>query len=93
MHDHARAYFSLLLAGDYLEDAGGSEWRYQLFDAGFHPARLPHCDLIGAAGTRFLCLEVSADPLDGADVRLRSAPTLGTTLQELGRRASSGESG
>lgn len=75
-HEHAQAYFSLLLAGDYLEEAGGSEWRYQPFDAGFHPARVPHCDSIGAAGARFLCLEVSAEPLDAADVRVWNAPAL-----------------
>ena len=75
-HEHAQAYFSLLLAGDYLEDAGGSEWRYRPFDAGFHPARVPHRDTIGAAGARFLCLEISADPLDAADVRVWNAPAL-----------------
>jgi AraC family transcriptional regulator len=76
VHDHAQAYFSLLLAGDYLESVGGKEWRYRPFDAGFHPARLPHRDSIGAAGARFLCLEVSAGSLAAADLRLSNAPTL-----------------
>ena len=76
VHDHAQAYFSLLLAGDYQENVGGSEWRYRRFDAGFHPARFPHCDSIGAAGARFLCLEVFADTLDSAGVCLSDVPTL-----------------
>jgi AraC family transcriptional regulator len=70
MHAHVQAYFSLLLAGDYLESSGGSEWRYQPFDAGYHPAQLPHRDSIGAAGARFICLEVSAAALDAAEVRI-----------------------
>lgn len=70
LHEHAQAYFSLLLAGDYLESAGRTERRYQAFDAGFHPARLPHCDAIGPAGARFLCLEVSAAVLDASEVRI-----------------------
>jgi len=70
IHEHAQAYFSLLLAGDYHESAGGSDWSYRPFDAGFHPARLPHRDSIGPAGARFLCLEVSAAALDAAEVRI-----------------------
>jgi len=70
MHEHAQAYFSLLLAGDYLESSGGGEWRYQPFDAGFHPAQLPHRDSIGAGGARFICLEVSAAALETAEVRI-----------------------
>jgi len=75
-HDHAQPYFSLLLAGDYLENAGGNEWRYRPFDAGFHPAGLPHRDCIGAAGARFLCLEVCATALDAADVRIVNSASL-----------------
>jgi AraC family transcriptional regulator len=76
VHDHARAYFSLLLAGDYVENADHDEWRYQPFDVGFHPARFPHRDCIGAAGARFLCLEVCAEVLDAADVQLLNSPSM-----------------
>jgi AraC family transcriptional regulator len=86
MHDHAQAYFSLLVAGDYLENAASREWRYHPFEAGFHPARLPHRDSIGGAGARFLCLEVFADPLQAFDVRVWDSPALlpaSTSLQLL----------
>jgi AraC family transcriptional regulator len=76
VHDHAQAYFCLLLAGDYVEGTAGRELRYRPFEVGFHPARFPHRDAIGNAGARFLCLEVRADPLGAADVRLRDAPAL-----------------
>jgi AraC family transcriptional regulator len=75
-HEHAQAYFSLLLAGEYLESAGRSEWRYRRFDTVFHPARVPHRDSIGEAGARFICLEVSAAALDVAEVGTPRCPSL-----------------
>lgn len=73
-HAHAQAYFSLLLAGDYLESAGRSEWRYRRFDAVFHPAQVPHRDSIGNGGARFLCLEVSAAAFDVAEMGAPACP-------------------
>ena len=75
-HDHALAYFCMLISGDYVETIAGREFNYELFEVGFHPARTPHRDAIGHSGGRFLCLEVRSEPLTAAEVRIHDAPAL-----------------
>ncbi|HTI45517.1 MAG TPA: AraC family transcriptional regulator [Casimicrobiaceae bacterium] len=75
-HDHALAYFCMLTDGRYVETIGGRDFDYAPFEVGFHPARMPHRDAVGARGARFLCLEIHAPALDEAQVRLRASPAL-----------------
>ena len=75
-HDHALAYFCMLVAGDYVETIAGREFDYELFEVGFHPPRMPHRDVIGRRGGRFLCLEVCPAPLAASEIRMRDAPVL-----------------
>jgi AraC family transcriptional regulator len=85
-HDHALAYFCMLVGGRYVETTEGCDLDYAPFQVGFHPARIPHRDTVGGRGARFLCLEVRAAPLDDVHVRLRASPGLlpgDVTLQLL----------
>jgi AraC family transcriptional regulator len=75
-HDHALAYFCMLVDGDYVESVAGRELGYHPFEVGFHPARMPHRDAVGADGARFLCLEIHPEPCAAADVRLRGDTAL-----------------
>ena len=75
-HDHALAYFCMLCDGSYVETAAGRELDYKRFEVGFHPARMPHRDEVGAQGATFLCLEIHPQPMMDADVRLRRDPAL-----------------
>ncbi len=64
LHDHELAYFCMLLGGSYTERVAGRSMDYRIFEAGFHPARMPHRDAVGRDGACFLCLEVHARPGD-----------------------------
>jgi len=75
-HDHALAYFCMLVDGNYIESVAGREFDYKPFEVGFHPARVPHHDAVGKRGGEFLCLEIRAEPLVAAEVRLRKNPAL-----------------
>jgi hypothetical protein len=75
-HDHALAYFCMLVGGNYVESVAGREFDYQLFEVGFHPAHTPHRDAVGTRGGEFLCLEIHAEPFAAADVRMRNDPAL-----------------
>jgi AraC family transcriptional regulator len=57
-HAHEGAYFSLLLAGSYREDAHGCELEYSRFSTGFHPAGMAHRDEIGNTGGWFFTVEL-----------------------------------
>ena len=70
-HDHALAYFCMLLEGSYTETVARRALDYAPYQVGFHPARMPHRDAVGEDGARFLCLEVEAPALEAAGVRLR----------------------
>jgi len=69
-HDHALDYFCMPVRGHYEETIEGRALAYAPFQVGFHPAGVPHRDRVGPAGARFLCLEIRAEPLDAAAVRL-----------------------
>ena len=71
-HDHALAYFCMLLDGSYTESVAGRTFDYEPYRVGFHPARMPHRDAVGTDGACFLCLEVQAAPLEAAGVRLHA---------------------
>jgi AraC family transcriptional regulator len=85
-HDHALAYFCMLVQGHYVETIAGRDFDYAPFQVAFHPARMPHRDAVGERGARFLCLEVRGDALDDAAVYLRPSAALlpgDVTLQLL----------
>src|SRR5512143_2179987 len=69
-HDHACAYFCMLVGGQYQETVGSRGFDYSPFDVGFHPAQVPHRDVVGPRGGRFLCVEIAAQSLQDADVRI-----------------------
>ena len=74
-HDHALAYFCMLVRGHYVETIAGRALDYAPFQVGFHPARMPHRDAVGELGGRFLCLEIREKVLDEeAALRLRASP-------------------
>ncbi|HZZ91284.1 MAG TPA: AraC family transcriptional regulator [Usitatibacter sp.] len=73
-HEHARAYFCMLLAGRYAEAFGTGEIDYRPLQVGFHPALRAHRDAVGPEGAAFLCLEI--DPGFAAAWRPRRDPLL-----------------
>jgi AraC family transcriptional regulator len=86
LHDHALAYFCMLVQGGYAETIAGRALEYAPFRVGFHPARVPHRDRVGFRGARFLCLEIRPRSLDAFAVKLSTAPALlpgDVTLQML----------
>ena len=70
-HDHALAYFCMLVDGDYTEQSQGRSLEYSRYEVGFHPARTPHRDRVGNRGGRFLCFEIRPGLFSGADARLK----------------------
>ena len=70
-HDHALAYFCMLVGGHYAEESCGAALEYDTYEVGFHPARTPHRDRVGKEGGRFLCVEIRPELFSGADVRLK----------------------
>ena len=70
-HEHALAYFCMLVDGHYIEQSQGRSLEYAAYEVGFHPARTPHRDRVGKDGGRFLCVEIRPGLLSGADVRLK----------------------
>jgi AraC family transcriptional regulator len=52
-HQHARAYFSLLVSGAYQETLGDVTIEYEPFSFAFHPAPLEHSDRMGEDTTIF----------------------------------------
>jgi AraC family transcriptional regulator len=75
-HDHALDYFCMPVRGHYEETIEGRALAYAPFQVGFHPAGVPHRDRVGPAGARFVCLEIRADALDTAAVRLARRASL-----------------
>jgi len=59
-HGHESAYFSLLLAGHYMEQIGRLRTDYPRFSVGCHPAGLFHHDRIGDGGARLFLVAISA---------------------------------
>jgi AraC family transcriptional regulator len=53
VHEHALAYFTLLVAGEYEETHQGTTVRYEPFSLAFHPAKLVHWDQMGDETTLF----------------------------------------
>lgn len=53
MHEHALAYFALLVAGQYSETLDGATVRYEPFSIAFHPAKIVHWDEMGDDTTLF----------------------------------------
>ena len=75
-HDHALAYFCMLVRGGYTETITGRVLDYAPFEVGFHPARTPHRDRVSARGAAFLCLEIRPRTLDAVALRLAAKPAL-----------------
>ena len=57
-HSHGAAFFSLLIKGDYREQFGAREIRYQPLTLVFHREDTLHRDELGPAGATFLTLEI-----------------------------------
>ena len=53
VHEHALAYFTLLVAGAYEETHAGATVRYEPFSLAFHPPKLVHWDQMGDDTTLF----------------------------------------
>ena len=70
-HDHALAYFCMLVDGHYVEQSQGRALEYSRYEVGFHPARTPHRDRVGSEGGRFLCVEIGTGLFSGGEVRLK----------------------
>jgi AraC family transcriptional regulator len=57
-HTHGRAFFALLLRGQYSETLPRSSLIYKRFDLAFHPEATKHADEVRAVGTRFFLIEL-----------------------------------
>ena len=53
VHEHALAYFTLLVAGEYEETHEGTTAHYEPFSLAFHPPKLVHSDRMGDDTTLF----------------------------------------
>jgi len=60
-HDHAHAYFSLLLKGWYRERTRTREIESHPYTAAVHPASFSHYDEVGRDGAEFFIVEVKPD--------------------------------
>src|SRR5262249_50613807 len=69
MHAHEAAFVTLLLDGDYIENAARRSFRFDRYTAVFHPPGIEHQDFIGAPGVKLLMFEFRSELLDGADIR------------------------
>lgn len=87
-HTHGNAYFSLLVAGSYLELDGGAAIDYETSSIRYHPPDFRHADEIGPAGARFLCVEVGDEVLAALPARWRRDPALGRPHGALSRLGS-----
>ena len=63
-HAHHRPYFSLLVAGSYVERAGARELEHRAASLVYHPAGLEHVDAYGRGGGRMLVAKL--DPARAA---------------------------
>lgn len=70
-HDHALAYFCMLVDGHYAEESQGRALDYATYEVGFHPARTPHRDRVGREGGRFLCMEIGPGLIGDGEIRMR----------------------
>ena len=65
-HDHERAYVSLLFAGGYVERYGSRVLEHRPPTLVYHPPGLEHQDEVGAAGGRFLIVDLEPGWLERA---------------------------
>ena len=73
-HAHRAGYVSLMLAGDYRETAGFTQFGYQPFTCVYHPPDMEHRDEIGPSGVTLLTLEFKPElfaAMDFTAVNLR----------------------
>src|SRR5258706_9214143 len=76
-HTHGRAFFALLLRGQYSEAFQRSSLIYKRFDLAFHPEATKHADEVRAAGTGFFLIELEKcwmDRLNEYSPRTRLEP-------------------
>jgi len=66
-HAHRAGYVSLMLAGDYRETAGFTQFGYQPFTCVYHPPDMEHHDEIGPSGVTLLTLEFKPELFAGMD--------------------------
>jgi len=57
-HDHARPYFSLLVAGSYVERFGARALEHRGASVVYHPPAFEHVDAFGDGGGRMLVVEI-----------------------------------
>jgi hypothetical protein len=75
-HEHEHAFFSTLISGSYFEEIDGRRFEYRPFETGFHPSHMPHHDVIGKKGARFLCIEITSEAKDILNSDFASKPSL-----------------
>jgi AraC family transcriptional regulator len=89
-HTHARPFFSLTLAGAYVEHHPGRSVAYDVGSIGFHPAGEEHSVAIGGRDVQCLNVEVRDGWLDGLGGACGRRPSfvraVGGPLVWLGRR-------
>ncbi len=66
-HAHQAGFLSMLLSGDYSEEAARRRYDYSPFCSVFHPAGIEHRDKIGAAGAHFFNIEFTPVLFEGLD--------------------------
>jgi len=74
-HIHQAGFVSLMLAGEYRETAGLTQFGYQPFSCIYHPPGMDHSDEVGRSGVTFLTLEFKPElfeAMDFAAVNMRS---------------------
>lgn len=75
-HEHEHAFFSTLISGHYFEEIEGRKFEYRPFETGFHPAQMPHHDVIGRKGARFLCIEITSEAKNILSSNVANTPVL-----------------
>ena len=82
-HNHALAYFCMVVDGRYAEESQGRSLDYSTYEVAFHPAGTPHVDRVGREGGRFLCLEIrptTRSPAASSQFMSEKSPVASSTV-------------
>jgi AraC family transcriptional regulator len=75
-HEHALAYVTIVLQGDYLEGDRGRLEVLRPFTAVFNPVGATHASLIGPRGATMFTIEFRAERMGELDLRFPNQPTI-----------------
>jgi AraC family transcriptional regulator len=82
-HEHALAYFTIVLRGHYAEEDGHCQAELHPFTALFNPVGVAHRSLVGSGGATLFTIELRADYLEQLQARLPKHPVTDSARGEM----------